>query len=173
MELKPAVEAILFASDDPITPSKIAEALKEAMPEVKPGDVKEVLDGLKAEYENAARGFALEEIAGGVQLLTRPQFADIIAKLRRSKAEKKLSAAALETLAIIAYKQPVKRADLEAIRGVASGEVIRALMERRLVKIVGREDLPGAPVQYGTTGEFLEAFGIRALEDLPRPEEVK
>jgi segregation and condensation protein B len=173
VELKQAVEAILFACEDPVTPAKIVEALKEVMPEVKKADVDEAIRALKADYENSNRGFALEEIAGGVQLLTRPQFADIIAKLRRSKAEKKLSAAALETLAIIAYKQPVKRADLEGIRGVASGEVIRALMERRLVKIVGREDVPGAPVQYGTTGEFLEAFGIKSLEDLPRPEEVK
>ena len=85
----------------------------------------------------------------------------------------RLSAPALETLAIIAYKQPIKRADLEAIRGVASGDVIRALMERRLVRIAGREEVPGAPVQYGTTAEFLEAFGLKALEDLPRPEEVK
>jgi segregation and condensation protein B len=173
VELKQAVEAILFACDDPVTPAKIVEALKEAMPEVRKAEVEEALQQLKADYDNANRGFALEEIAGGVQLLTRPQFADIIAKLRRSKAEKKLSAAALETLAIIAYKQPIKRADLEAIRGVASGEVIRALMERRLVRIVGREDVPGAPVQYGTSAEFLEAFGIASLEDLPRPEEVK
>jgi segregation and condensation protein B len=173
MELKQAVEAILFASDDPITSAKITEALKEALPEVRKGEVEEVIRQLKADYDNSGRGFSIEEIAGGVQVLTRPQFADIIAKLRRSKAEKKLSAAALETLAIVAYKQPIKRADLEAIRGVASSEVLRALMERRLLKIVGREEIPGAPVQYGTTAEFLEAFGIKSLEDLPRPEEVK
>jgi segregation and condensation protein B len=169
VDLKQAIEAILFASDDPVTAAKIHEVL----PEQKLSDIKDALQQLKAEHDAAGRGYTLEEIAGGWQLLTRPQYADIIAKLRRSRAEKKLSAAALETLAIIAYKQPIKRADLEAIRGVASGDVIRALMERRLVRIVGREEVPGAPVQYGTTGEFLEAFGIRSLEDLPRPEEVK
>ncbi len=173
MELKQAVEAILFASDDPIASAKIVEALKEALPEVRKADVEEVIRQLKADYDNSNRGFSIEEIAGGVQVLTRPQFADIIAKLRRSKAEKKLSAAALETLAIVAYKQPIKRVDLEAIRGVATGDVLRALMERRLVRITGREEIPGAPVLYGTTAEFLEAFGIKSLDDLPRPEEVK
>ncbi len=173
MELRQAVEAVLFASDDPIAPAKIVEALKEALPDAKKAEVEEVIRQLKADYDNSNRGFTIEEIAGGVQVLTRPQFADIIAKLRRSKAEKKLSAAALETLAIVAYKQPIKRADLEAIRGVATSDVLRALMERRLVRIVGREEIPGAPVQYGTTAEFLEAFGIKSLDDLPRPEEVK
>ena len=169
MEIKQALEAVLFACDDPLTPAK----LHDLLPESKPAEIKDALQALKAEYESGPRGFTLEEIAGGWQLLTRPQYADIISRLRRSKAERKLSSAALETLAVVAYKQPIKRADLEAIRGVASGDVLRALMERRLLRIVGREDVPGAPVQYGTTPEFLEAFGLRALEDLPRPEEVK
>lgn len=169
MDIKQAVEAALFASDDPITLSK----LHDLVPEAKPAEIREAVDALKSEYDSQGRAFSIEEIAEGVQVLTRPAHADIVARLRRSKAEKKLSGAALEVLAIVAYRQPVKRADIEAIRGVQSGEILRALMERRLVRIAGREDAPGAPVQYGTTKEFLEAFGIRALEDLPRPEEVK
>ncbi len=169
MDVKQAVEAVLFASDDPVPLSR----LKDLIPDAKPADIEEAVKRLQADYDSQGRAFALQEIAGGVQLLTRPEHADIISRLKRSKSEKKLSGAALEVLAIIAYKQPVKRADVEAIRGVASGELLRALLERGLVKIVGREDVPGAPVQYGTTKEFLEAFGIRSLEDLPRPEEVK
>ena len=169
MDVKQAVEAALFASDDPISLSR----LRDLLPEANPAEIRSAVDALKAEYDTQGRAFSIEEIAEGVQVLTRPAHADIIARLRRSKAEKKLSGAALEVLAIVAYKQPVKRADIEAIRGVQSGEILRALMERRLVRIAGREDAPGAPVQYGTTKEFLEAFGLRALEDLPRPEEVK
>ena len=169
MDLKQAVEAVLFVCDDPISVNR----LHDLLPEAKPAEIREAIAGLKADYDNQGRAFSIEEIADGVQLLTRPAHADIIARLKKSKAEKKLSGAALEVLAIVAYKQPVKRADVEAIRGVQSGEILRALMERRLVRIAGREDVPGAPVQYGTTKEFLEAFGLRALEDLPRPEEVK
>lgn len=169
MDLKQAVEAVLFVSDDPISVNR----LHDLLPEAKPSEIREAINGLKADYDSQGRAFSVEEIADGVQLLTRPAHADIIARLKKSKAEKKLSGAALEVLAIVAYKQPVKRADVEAIRGVQSGEILRALMERRLVRIAGREDVPGAPVQYGTTKEFLEAFGLRALEDLPRPEEVK
>lgn len=168
-QLKQALEAVLFTSDDPITLAK----LKDIVPEAKPEEIKDALAQLKADYDATGRAFALEEIAGGYQLLTRPQHADIIAKLRKAKADRKLSSAALETLAIIAYKQPIKRVDLEAIRGAASGELIRALMERNLVKIAGREDVPGSPLQYGTTKDFLDTFGLKALEDLPRPEEVK
>lgn len=167
--MKQALEAVLFSSDDPLTLAK----LKDIVPEAKPEEIREALAQLKADYDATGRAFALEEIAGGYQLLTRPQHADIIAKLRKAKADRKLSSAALETLAIIAYKQPIKRVDLEAIRGAASGELIRALMERNLVKIAGREDVPGSPLQYGTTKDFLDTFGLKALEDLPRPEEVK
>src|SRR5439155_15961963 len=128
---------------------------------------------LRTEYEQTGRAFSLEEIAGGWQMLTRPQYADILASLRKAKADRKLSAAALETLAIIAYKQPVRRVDVEAIRGAQSGELIRALMERNLVKIAGRDELPGSPLMYSTTKDFLDTFGLKSAEDLPRPEEVK
>jgi segregation and condensation protein B len=167
--LKAGLEAILFTCDEPMTLGR----LKDIFPEARPDEIREALGGLKSEYELTGRAFSLEEIAGGYQLLTRSQHADIIAKLKKAKADRKLSTAALETLAIIAYKQPIKRVDLEAIRGAASGELIRALMERSLVKIVGREEIPGSPLQYGTTKEFLDTFGINTIEDLPRPEEVK
>ena len=168
-QLKQALEAVLFTADDPLPLSK----LKDIVPDVKPDDVRQALAQLKADYDATGRSFTLEEIAGGYQLLTRPQFADIIAKLRKSKADRKLSTAALETLAIIAYKQPIRRVDVEAIRGAQSGELIRALMERNLVKIAGRDEVPGAPLLYGTTKDFLDTFGLKAIEDLPRPEEVR
>jgi len=167
--LKQGLEAILFTCDEPMSLGR----LKDVFPEAKPDEIREALGQLKLEYEQTGRAFSLEEIAGGYQLLTRPAHADIIAKFKKAKADRKLSFAALETLAIIAYKQPIKRVDLEAIRGAQSGELIRALMERSLVKIVGREEIPGSPLQYGTTKEFLDTFGINTIEDLPRPEEVK
>jgi segregation and condensation protein B len=167
--LKVGVEAILFTCDEPMTLGR----LKDIFPQAKGVEIRQALQDLRGEYEATGRAFSLEEIAGGYQLLTRPAHADIIAKLKKAKADRKLSAAALETLAIIAYKQPIKRVDLEAIRGAQSGELNRALMERNLVKIAGREEIPGAPLQYGTTKDFLDTFGINSLEDLPRPEEVK
>ena len=125
--LKAGLEAILFTCDEPITLGK----LKDIFPDAKPEEIRGVLAELRTDYEQTGRAFSLEEIAGGYQLLTRPQHADIIAKLKKAKADRKLSAAALETLAIIAYKQPIKRVDLEAIRGAASGELIRAIRFRR------------------------------------------
>ncbi len=167
--LKAALEAVLFTCDEPLSLGR----LKEIFPESKPEEIRDAVGQLRSDYEQAGRAFMLEEIAGGYQVLTRPQYADIIARLRKSKADRKLSVAALETLAIIAYKQPIRRVDVEAIRGAQSGELIRALMERGLVKMAGRDEVPGAPILYGTTKEFLDVFGMQSVEDLPRPEEVK
>lgn len=168
-QLKKGIEAVLFTLDEPITVNRLKDLFQGSKPE----EIKEALAGLQKDYDDGGRAFALQEIAGGWQLLTRPEHADIIGKLKKAKADRKLSAAALETLAIIAYKQPIKRVDIEAIRGAASGELVRALMERNLVKIAGRDEVPGSPLTYGTTKEFLDTFGINSLEDLPRPEEVK
>lgn len=168
-QLKRGLEAVLFTLDDPISIGR----LKDLFPASKPEEIKEALVSLQKEYDESGRAFLLQEIAGGWQLLTRPEHADIIGKLKKAKADRKLSSAALETLAIIAYKQPIKRVDIEAIRGAASGDLVRALMERSLVKIAGRDEVPGSPLTYGTTKEFLDTFGINSLEDLPRPEEVK
>jgi segregation and condensation protein B len=167
--VKASVEAILFVSDEPLSINKIRDLLDG--PDA--AEIRGAIDQLRNEYETTGRAFTIEEIAGGFQMLTRPPYADIISRLRKARAEKKLSQAALETLAIIAYRQPIKRVDIEAIRGVASGEILRALMERNLVKIVGREEIPGNPVLYGTTKEFLEVFGLNSVQDLPKPEEVK
>ncbi len=167
--LKQALEAVLFTTDEPVAFSR----LQDLLPEAGAQEIREALGQLREEYEQSGRAFSLDEIAGGFQLLTRPQYADIIARLRKARSERKLSGAALETLAIIAYKQPIKRVDIEAIRGAQSGEVIRALMERGLVRIAGRDEVPGAPLMYGTTKEFLDTFGLKSAEDLPRPEEVK
>ena len=167
--LKQGLEAVLFACDDPLTLSKLGDLF----PDATAGQIKEAIAQLKLEYDESSRGFSLEAIAGGYQLLTRPQYADIISRLKKAKAEKKLSAAALETLAIIAYKQPIKRVDVEAIRGAQSSDLIRALMERSLVRIAGRDEVPGSPLLYGTTRDFLDTFGLKSVEDLPRPEEVK
>jgi segregation and condensation protein B len=168
-QLKRGLEAVLFTLDEPITLGR----LKDLFPGSKPEEIRSALAELGRGYDEGGHAFALQEIAGGWQLLTRPEHADIIGKLKKAKADRKLSAAALETLAIIAYKQPIRRVDVEAIRGAASGDLIRALMERNLVKIAGRDEVPGSPLTYGTTKEFLDTFGINSTEDLPRPEEVK
>jgi len=167
-DLKGALEAALFACDEPLSLSR----LQAILPEAGAQEIRETLDRLREEYRQQGRAFVLDEIAGGYQLLTHPRYADIIGRLRKSKAERKLSAAALETLAIIAYRQPIRRVDVEAVRGAQSGEIIRALMERGLVRIAGRDTSPGAPLLYGTTKEFLDTFGLKSIEDLPRPEEV-
>jgi segregation and condensation protein B len=112
----------------------------------------------------------VEQVAGGYQLLTLPEFGEVLKKLHQREIDAKLTKAAMETLAIIAYKQPILRADIEAIRGVQCGETIRSLMEKHLVKIAGRAEEPGRPILYGTTKRFLELFGLNSTKDLPQPE---
>src|SRR6185436_9346131 len=127
---------------------------------------------LARNYEAGRRAFRVEEVAQGFQLRTAGHVAAVVARLGRRPAEERLSSAALETLAVIAYRQPVLRADVEKIRGVACGEVLRALQERALVRIAGRAELPGSPLLYGTTQRFLEVFGLRDLQELPRDREL-
>ncbi len=167
--VKQQVEALLFASDEPLSLRKLGSLLEE----VDSSDIKKAIEELKSEYESTDRAWRMEEVAGGFQLLTRPQYTDTISRLQKAKSDRKLSNAAMETLAIVAYKQPIRRADVESIRGVQSGELLRALMEKDLVKVVGRDTVPGAPVLYGTTKNFLEVCGLKSLKDLPKPEEVK
>ena len=125
------------------------------------------------DYDTQGRSFQIEEIAGGYQLFTKPEYYEWVAKLRKKSGETKLSQASLETLAIIAYKQPILRADLESIRGVQSGQIIRLLMEKDLVKVIGRDESLGHPLLYGTTKKFLEYFGLKDLQDLPKIEELE
>ena len=167
-DISAAVEAVLFATDTPLTAAKIAQVTKAATQRA----VKEVIAALNAKYEQMACAFRIEGIAGGYQMLTQPQFSEVLGRLLRVRSETKLSAAALETLSIVAYRQPILRADIESIRGVASGEMLRSLMDRQLVKIVGRAEVLGRPMLYGTTRRFLEIFGLASLEDLPRVEEL-
>ncbi len=166
--IKAKVEALLFASDRPVPAAKLAQIVGGADARI----VKKAIELLRKEYDEHARAFQIEEIAEGYQILTRPQFREYVTKLRRSAAESRLSQAALETLAIIAYKQPVLRVHVEGIRGVQAGELMRGLMEKNLIKIVGRENVVGRPILYGTTRRFLEHFGLRSLKDLPKAEEV-
>lgn len=160
------IEAILFASDSPLPAARIAQL-------VGAGDARAVrrhVDALNQRYDEIGHAFRIEEIAGGYQYLTRPQFNTWLSRLRETRRDTKLSPAALETLAIVAYKQPIVKADIEAIRGVAVGEVVNRLREMNLVKIVGRAEELGRPMLYGTTKRFLEVFGLASLDDLPQIE---
>lgn len=162
------IEALLFASDEPLSLGRIEKLL----PEAKAEEIRTAVAALREEYETG-HAFSIQEISGGYQVTTRAEYAEVVAALGRSKSDRKLSGAALETLAIVAYRQPIKRVDIEAIRGVQCGDILRALMERGLVKIDGRDEGIGNSLLYGTTEDFLQVFGLSSIKDLPRPEEVK
>lgn len=164
------IEAILFASDEPVSAARLVN-IAELSGGVK--QVRQSIDSLNEKYSSANCSFRIELIAGGFQMLTLDVYNVWLSKLLRSRSDNKLSQAALEALAIIAYKQPIIRADIEAIRGVASGEIIRSLMYKGLVKIVGRAEVLGRPMLYGTTKKFLQVFGLPSLKDLPKVEELK
>ena len=136
-------------------------------------NVRRAVDDLNASYESSGRAFRIVEIAGGYQFQTLSEYADVLALLRKSRSESRLSQAALETLAIVAYRQPVLRADVEAIRGVACGEVLRGLMDKDLLRIAGRAEEIGRPILYGTTRHFLEVFGLASIDDLPDAEQLR
>lgn len=161
------LEALVLSTHHPLTAQRLAELLE--VDSVKP--VRRAVQELNRQYEQGGRAFRIEQVAGGYQLLTLPEYGEHLNRLLKREADSKLTKAALETLAIIAYKQPILRADLESIRGVACGETIRSLMEKHLVKIAGRAELPGRPILYGTTKRFLELFGLNSLKDLPSGEE--
>ena len=162
------IEALLFASEAPLTASdltRVDETLDEEQ-------IEGILAELKQEYETEERAFGLYEIAGGYQILTRPEYASVLERFDSVPLSNRLSPAALETLAIIAYRQPVGRAEVEEIRGVGAGGVLKTLLERNLVDVVGRGEGLGRPLLYGTTRYFLEHFGFRSLEELPRSDEL-
>ena len=162
------LEAILFVTDEPLTESKLAGIVETTAKQVR-----ESIESLNAKYAAENHAFRIEQIAGGYQMLTLNTYNFWLKKMLRARSDNKLSPAAMETLAIIAYKQPIIRADIEAIRGVAVGEVIRSLMYKGLVKITGRAEILGRPMLYGTTKKFLEIFGLNSLKDLPKAEELK
>lgn len=163
-DLKCAIEALLFASERPIGVEEIKTAFEER---VEDGLVRTSLENLKSEYESQKRGFRLIEIAGGFQLVSDPRFAETLKRFYQSREKKRLSQASLETLSVVAYKQPVTRADIEFIRGVNVDGALKTLLEKSLVRLVGRKEVPGRPMLYGTTKEFLEHFGLVSLEALP------
>jgi len=162
------VEAVLMTVDRPIPTAKIAETL--GLESAKP--VSAAIEQLNQVYQETGRSFRIEKVANGYQILTLPAYKESLSQLHRTRSDNKLSPAAMETLAIIAYKQPVLRIDIESIRGVSAGEVLRSLMDRNLIKIVGRADEIGRPMLYGTTKHFLEIFGLSSLKDLPKAEEL-
>lgn len=160
-ELKPIVESLLFVSDVPLRSERICEALEVERPLVM-----QALSELVGDYRDARRGFLLEQVAEGYQFRTRPEYADWVLRLTKTRPVR-FSRAALEALAIIAYRQPVTRAEIDYLRGVDSGGVVKTLLERHLIRILGKKDVPGKPLIYGTTREFLEFFGLRDLASLP------
>ncbi len=162
------IEAVLFATDEPLQESRLAGIV-----ETTGKQVRDCVESLNARYEANHNAFRIEQIAGGYQMLTQPLYNPWLKKMLKVRSDNKLSPAAMETLAIIAYKQPIIRADIEAIRGVAVGEVIRSLMYKGLVKIAGRAEILGRPMLYGTTKKFLEVFGLNSIKDLPKAEDLK
>ena len=160
------VEAILFLSREPLGSRKLAQLAGLA----DGTKARTLVRALNRRYDAEGSAFRVEEVAGGFQLLTRPKYAPWLRRLHSIPLEVRLSAPAMETLAVVAYRQPVLRAEIEAIRGVQCGEVLRQLIERDLVRIVGRSEELGRPLLYGTTRQFLQVFGLRHLEDLPRSE---
>jgi len=161
-KLKYLIECLLFVSEEPLTLEKI----KAVLPSVDIKDIKEAIQNLADEYEQSQKGIYLAEVASGYQLRTRPEYAEWIRKFFQPSPQR-LSTAALETLAIVAYKQPVMRSEIENIRGVDAGGILRMLLDRKLVKLLGRKELPGRPLLYGTTRYFLEIFGLKDISDLP------
>ena len=163
------IEALLFASDTPLSINK----LKAVMDELSDDKIKGLVEALNRKYEENNQSFTIREIAEGYQMYTRPEYAPWINQLYSLKKAQRLSHAGLETLAIIAYRQPVVKSTIDQIRGVDSGGVIHTLLERKFITILGREESAGRPLIYGTTEEFLVYFGLKDLKDLPRIEELE
>jgi len=167
-DIKKAIESIIFISDQPVSVDK----LSLAFPNVERAQLRKCLKELVEEWEALNRGFLLSEIAGGFQFRTDPRYSEDISNYNKKIKKFRLSRAALEVTAIIAYKQPVTKVEIEAIRGVDSSGVINVLMERRVIEIKGRKEVIGKPFLYGTTAEFLEVFGLKTLNDLPTLKEL-
>ena len=167
-DIKNIIESLLFVADEPLT----IDRLKKIISGAESRELREVLEELEADYETRQGGFFLKQVAGGYQIRTRPEYMEWIKRLLQPKPLR-LSKAALETLAIIAYKQPVIRSDVEHIRGVDCGGVLRVLLERKFIRVLGRKDIPGRPLIYATTKRFLEVFDLKNLKDLPTPKEIE
>jgi segregation and condensation protein B len=167
-ESRKIIEALLFVSDKPVS----IDALKDVLKDIEPTQVRGIIEELNKEYATSGRSFTIKEIAGGFQMLTDPIYSRWIAALYKRPSDR-LTGPSLETLAIIAYKQPLTRGDIEAIRGVSVDGVIHTLEERSFIRTKGRLDAPGRPILYGTTNEFLQHFGLRSLDELPKLKEFQ
>jgi segregation and condensation protein B len=163
------IEAALLVADEPLNARRLARAA-----DLKDGaEARRLVRKLQTLYDHDGSAFQVEELAGGFQLLTRPEYHPWLVRLRRTGNDLHLSPAARETLAIVAYRQPIMRTDIEAIRGVQCSEMLRQLMEKGLIRIAGRHDSLGRPVLYGTTRKFLQVFGLKSLKDLPLAEQLR
>jgi segregation and condensation protein B len=166
--LKSVVESLLFVADTPLTLDRLCSILEEHDRQ----DISAAIAELLAEYGEGTRGIYLAEVAGGWQLRSRPENADYLRRLKRSRPYR-FSNSSLETLAIVAYRQPITRAEVEYLRGVDSGGVLKTLLEKKMLRILGKKDIPGRPLIYGTSREFLEAFNLKDLASLPTLKEVQ
>lgn len=166
-KIKSIIESLIFIGNKPLT----IDELKVLLEDIEPSAIKEIAESLKKEFEERASGIRIAEIAGGYQMVTAPENASAIKNFYKIKNSEKLSGPSLETLAIIAYKQPVTRIDIEAVRGVNVDGVVRSLLEKNLIRIVGRKEVIGRPFVYGTTRFFLDYFGLKSLAELPKIEE--
>jgi len=166
--LKHIIESLLFVADEPLT----LERFKKIITHAETQQIRNALTALTAEYEERLGGFFLDEVAGGYQIRTRPEYTEWIKRLIQPRPLR-LSKAALETLVIIAYKQPIIRSDIEHLRGVDCGGVLRVLLERKLIRVLGRREIAGRPLIYATTKHFLEVFDLKTLRDLPTPKEIE
>lgn len=167
-DIKNIIESLLFVAEEPLT----VDRLKRILMQADTNEIRSALNDIAADYDARKGGFYLHEVAGGYQIRTRPEYSTWIKRLIQPRPLR-LSKAALETLAIIAYKQPVIRSDIEHIRGVDCGGVLRVLLERKFIRVLGRKEIPGRPLIYATTRRFLEVFDLKTLSDLPTPKEIE
>lgn len=165
------VESLIFASTEPLPPERMIECIQRQ--EVDENKITEIVEYLNRRYTEFGLSFRIIKIAGGYQFATLPHYDPWLSRLFKTKADRKLSQSSLEVLAIIAYKQPISRAEIEKIRGVNADWTLRSLMEKNLVTVVGREDAPGRPLLFGTTRQFLEHFGLNAISELPKLKEIE
>jgi len=165
--IKGVIESLLFVNEKPV----VLDQIKNVLDTVSNEEIKKAISSLQSDYEDRKSGVMIVEIAGGYQMLSNPIYAPYLRSFYKTKHKEKLSKPSLESMAIIAYKQPVTRSDIEVIRGVNSDGVVCHLLEKDLIKVIGRKDVPGRPYVYGTTKQFLEYFGLKSLDDLPELEE--
>ena len=169
-ELKGIIEALLVASGHPVPASRIARILGAGVDTKR---VRKLIEQMREEYDQQGRAFQIEPIAEGYQVLTRTEYEPWVSELKRGRKEDRLSEAATITLAIVAFKQPVLRVEVDDIRGFHTGSILRSLIEKNLVKVVGRQNVPGRPLLYGTTRRFLEVFGLKSLRNLPGSDSLR